>query len=146
MYLRSGSFAVRIVLTSSSRSPIIMHRSLLALLVLLPITANAAPKHPYEGLWGTNAKACRDEDGTNRMEINGGAKQFFWYETRCVASDVAPDGPHAWRMKLACEGEGDRFAKRPRLSLPSPGKLVLEDGPVGRAKRQAYVRCVIPPR
>jgi hypothetical protein len=122
-----------------------MRLFLIALLIHLPVTATAAPKNAYDGLWGTNAKACRDADGTNRMEINNGGQRFFWYETRCVASAVAPDGPRAWRMKMACEGEGDRFTKRPRLSLPSPGKLVLEDGPVGRAKRQTYVRCVTPP-
>ena len=130
--------AVRV---TSTHSPLTM-RLLLTLLILLPIAANAAPKHPYDGLWGLDAKACRDQDGKNRMEINGGGTRFFWYETRCTASAVAPEGPRAWRMKMACEGEGDRFTKRPRLSQPSPGKLILEDGPVGRAKRQAYVRCV----
>ena len=117
------------------------HTLLVAVLLSTFPAAAQQSKHPYDGLWGTDAKACRDADGTNRMEINNGGRRFFWYETRCTASAVAPDGPRAWRMTMACEGEGERFTKRPRLSLPSPDKLVLENGPVGRDKRQTYVRC-----
>ncbi len=103
---------------------------------------HAAPKYPYDGLWGSNARACRDEDGVSRMEING--NRFFWYETRCRASAVKRAGANTWTMRMACEGEGEKFNATPRLSLPAPGRLVMEKSPVGREKRQVYVRCAMP--
>ena len=44
-------------------------------------------------------------------------------------------------MRLACAGEGEKFKSNPRVSIVSDGKLVIEDGPVGQAKRQTYLRC-----
>jgi len=41
-------------------------------------------------------------------------------------------------LRLACEGEGEMVA--------ADGRLVVESGPVGQAKRQFYVRCEIPKR
>jgi len=118
--------------------------ALSALLLAAAAPAFAAPKSepPYHGLWGSNAKACRDRDGVSRMEINPNG--FYWYETRCKASGITPDGVRAWRMRLACEGEGEKFQKRTRLTLPAPNRLVLHDGPVGQSKRDAYVRCLLP--
>jgi len=115
--------------------------ALSALLLAAAAPAFAAPKSepPYHGLWGSNAKACRDRDGVSRMEINPNG--FYWYETRCKASGITPDGVRAWRIRLACEGEGEKFQKRTRLTLPAPNRLVLHDGPVGQSKRDAYVRC-----
>jgi len=115
----------------------------IAIAVVLPTdSGHAAPKYPYEGLWGSNARTCRDEDGVFRMEING--DRFFWYESRCRASDVKPAGANAWTMRMACEGEGETFKGAPRLSLPAPDRLVMEKSPVGQEKRQVYVRCAIP--
>jgi hypothetical protein len=94
---------------------------------------------PYHGLWGSNPKACRDPDGVSRLEINPNG--FYWYETRCKAAGIMPDGLRAWRMRLACEGEGEKFRARTRLTLPAPNRLVLHNGPVGQGKRDAYVRC-----
>jgi hypothetical protein len=99
----------------------------------------AKSEPPYHGLWGSNPKACRDPDGVSRMEINPNG--FYWYETRCKAAGITPDGLRAWRMRLACEGEGEKFQKRTRLTLPAPNRLVLHNGPVGQSKRDAYVRC-----
>jgi hypothetical protein len=115
--------------------------ALSVLLLAAAAPAFAAPKSepPYHGLWGSNAKACRDRDGVSRMEINPNG--FYWYETRCKASGITPDGVRAWRMRLACEGEGEKFQKRTLLTLPAPNRLVLHDGPVGQSKRDAYVRC-----
>ena len=110
-------------------------------LALAAGSAQAQPK-PYEGQWAPDRAACRDEDGVNRMEITG--NRFFWYETRCRARDVKAEGRsegRSWTMRLSCEGEGQRFNARPRLSLPAPDRLVMENSPVGRAKRQSYVRC-----
>ena len=114
----------------------------IAIAVLPAGNGNAAPKYPYEGLWGSNTKACRDEDGVSRMEINSSG--FFWYESRCRASDVKAAGTNAWTMRLACEGEGEKFKGTPRLSLPAPDRLVMEKSPVGQEKRQVYVRCAMP--
>jgi hypothetical protein len=61
---------------------------------------HAAPKYPFEGLWGSNANTCRDQDGVFRMEING--DRFFWYETRCRASAIKPAGANNWTMRRAC--------------------------------------------
>ena len=116
--------------------------ALIAIAVLPADRGHAAPKYPYEGLWGSNAKACRDEDGVSRMEING--DRFFWYETRCRASDIKPAGANAWTMKMACEGEGEKYKAAPRLLLAAPDRLVMEKPPVGQDKRQTYVRCTIP--
>jgi hypothetical protein len=102
--------------------------------------AQAQPKgQPYEGVWGPDRAACRDEDGVNRMEINENG--FFWYETRCRAREVKAAGRRSWTMRMACEGEGQRFRANPRLSLTAPNRLVMENGPVGQTKRLAYVRC-----
>ena len=103
-----------------------------------------AKRQSYEGLWGADLAACRDEDGVNRMEITG--NRFFWYETRCRAQDVKAAGPRSWTMRVACEGEGQRFRARPRISLPAPDRLVMDNAPVGPTKRQAYVRCAMPGR
>ena len=100
----------------------------------------AFANQPYEGLWGSRPKDCRDPDGVNRMEINPNG--LFWYETRCrPRGAVEQTGPKAWRMQVSCEGEGERFRARPRISLPSPDRLVMEDAPVTPVKRQSYVRC-----
>ena len=113
--------------------------------VALALPAQAQPRaeptpQPYEGLWGGDGiAACRDEDGVNRMEITG--KRLFWYETSCRALSIEAQGPRSWTMRLSCEGEGQRFRARPRLSLPAPDRLVMENAPVGPTKRQVYVSC-----
>jgi hypothetical protein len=67
-------------------------------LLLLPPPALAQPKAkslPYIGQWASSAKACRDPDGIGRMEISGGGKRFFWYESRCTATEIKPAGANA---------------------------------------------------
>lgn len=98
---------------------------------------------PYEGFWASTKKDCRDQDSANRMSIEGG-NRLYWYETRCRASEITADGKLGWKMKLACEGEGEKFRSNPRVSIAVDGKLVMDNGPVGRDKRQTYVRCEIP--
>ena len=92
--------------------------------VALPAEAQPRPNpapQAYEGLWGADGiAACRDEDGVNRMEITG--KRLFWYETRCRALSIEAQGPRSWTMRLSCEGEGQRFRARPRLSLACAGQ------------------------
>jgi hypothetical protein len=118
---------------------------LVGIAVALALPAQAQPRagptpQPYEGLWGADGiAACRDQDGVNRMEITG--KRLFWYETRCRALSIAATGPRSWTMRLSCEGEGQRFRARPRLSLATPDRLVMENAPVGPTKRQVNVRC-----
>jgi hypothetical protein len=73
------------------------------------------------------------------MEIGSG--RLFWYETRCRAQGVKAEGPRSWTMRLSCEGEGQRFSARPRLTLATPDRLVIERSPVGPGKRQIYRRC-----
>lgn len=46
-------------------------------------------------------------------------------------------------MKLACEGEGEKYRSSPRVSIAADGKLVMDNSPVGPGKRQTYVRCEI---
>src|SRR3954447_6979019 len=112
-----------------------MRVGLVGFCIALALPAQAQPRphpapQPYEGLWGADAiAACRDEDGVNRMEITG--KRLFWYETRCRALSIEAQGPRSWTMRLSCEGEGQRFNARPRLSLPAPDRLVMENAPVG---------------
>src|ERR1044071_8397970 len=75
-----------------------------------------AYRQPYEGVWGGDGiAACRDQDGVNRMKITG--DRFFWYETRCQAREIKAEGRRSWTMRVSCEGEGQRFRARPRLSL-----------------------------
>ena len=117
------------------------------LAVALALPAQAQPRAEADaaartkGLWGADGiAACRDEDGVNRMEITG--KRLFWYETRCRALSIDGRAPAAsWTMRLSCEGEGQRFRARPRLSLAAPDRLVMEKAPVGPTKRQVYLRC-----
>ena len=97
---------------------------------------------PYEGFWASTKKDCRDQDSANRMSIEGG-NRLYWYETRCRASEISADGKLGWKMKLACEGEGEKFRSNPRVSIAADGRLVMDNGPVGRDKRQTYVRCEI---
>ncbi|MBR0773545.1 hypothetical protein JQ625_01745 [Bradyrhizobium diazoefficiens] len=95
---------------------------------------------PYEGFWASTRKDCRDQDSANRMSIEGG-NRLYWYETRCRASAITPDGKLGWTMRLACEGEGEKFRANPRVSIAADGRLVMDNGPVGQARRQTYVRC-----
>ncbi|WP_441239269.1 hypothetical protein [Bradyrhizobium sp. 930_D9_N1_4] len=104
--------------------------------------APALAAQPYEGFWASTKKDCRDQDSANRMSIEGG-NRLYWYETRCRASEITADGKLGWKMKLACEGEGEKFRSNPRVSIAADGKLVMENGLVGRDKRQTYVRCEI---
>jgi len=103
-------------------------------------SASGKSKSPYDGVWASNQKACRDEDGVNRMLVQG--DRFYWYETRCRARDIKKVNDKSWTMRMSCEGEGERFRVQPRLSLPAPDRLVFERSPpVGQAKRDAYVLC-----
>ncbi|UEM16496.1 hypothetical protein J4G43_021140 [Bradyrhizobium barranii subsp. barranii] len=104
--------------------------------------APACAAQPYEGFWASTRKDCRDQDSANRMSIEGG-NRLYWYETRCRASEITADGKQSWKMRLACEGEGEKFRSDPRVSVAADGRLVIENGPVGQAKRQTYVRCEI---
>ncbi len=99
----------------------------------------------FEGFWASTKKDCRDDDSPNRMSIEGG-NRLYWYETRCRASQITADGKLSWKMRLACEGEGEKFRSNPRVSIAADGRLVMDNGPVGRAKRQTYVRCELPKR
>ena len=103
----------------------------------------ASAAQPYEGFWASTKKDCRDEDSANRMSIEGG-NRLYWYETRCRASEITADGKLGWKMRLACEGEGEKFRSNPRVSIAADGRLVMDNGPVGQAKRQTYVRCELP--
>jgi hypothetical protein len=96
-------------------------------------------RQPYEGVWGSSGAACRDQDGVNRLSIEG--NRFYWYETRCRAHDIKAENARSWAMRMSCEGEGQRFRARPRLSLATPDRLILNGGPVGPTKRDVYVRC-----
>jgi len=104
--------------------------------------APAFAAQPYEGFWASTKKDCRNDDSPNRMSIEGG-NRLYWYETRCRASEITADGKLGWTMKLACEGEGEKFRSNPRVSIAADGRLVMDNGPVGQAKRQTYVRCEI---
>ncbi|MGL9618382.1 hypothetical protein QRQ56_10300 [Bradyrhizobium sp. U531] len=104
--------------------------------------APAFAAQPYEGFWASTKKDCRDDDSPNRMSIEG-SNRLYWYETRCRASEITADGKLGWKMKLACEGEGQKFRSNPRVSIAADGKLVMDNGPVGQARRQTYVRCEI---
>ena len=111
-------------------------------MVLSLVAAPAWAAQPYEGFWASTKKDCRDQDSANRMSIEGG-NRLYWYETRCRAGEITADGKQSWKMRLACEGEGEKFRSNPRLSIAADGRLVMQNGPVGQAKRQTYVRCEI---
>src|SRR3954452_24171658 len=110
--------------------------------VLAGQCAPALAAQAYEGFWASTKKDCRDQDSANRMSIEGG-NRLYWYETRCRASEVTADGHLAWKMKLACEGEGEKYRSSSRVSIAADGKLVIDNSPVGQGKRQTYVRCEI---
>lgn len=109
-----------------------------------PAAADAARPRPYEGLWADKLATCRDPDGVDRLDIE--PTGLFWYETRCRIGSVSPAGPRAWRMRLACQGEGQRFASHPRLTLTGADRLTIAHGPVGPPSGQPvrYVRCPLP--
>lgn len=94
----------------------------------------------YEGFWASTKKDCRDQDSANRMSIEGG-NRLYWYETRCRASEITAEANRSWKMRLACEGEGEKFRSNPRISIGADSRLTIENGPVGQAKHQVYVRC-----
>jgi hypothetical protein len=103
--------------------------------------ASAAQR--YEGFWASTKKDCTNQDSANRLSIEGG-NRLYWYETRCRAGEIEADGGNAWKMRLACEGEGEKFKSNPRVSISANGNLVIDNGPAGQTKRQIYVRCAIP--
>lgn len=120
-------------------------RIAMALIISAALAGQCAPAwaaQAYEGFWASSKKDCRDQDSANRMSIEGG-NRLSWYETRCRASEITADGKLSWKMRLACEGEGEKFRSSPRVSIAADGKLVIDNGPVGQAKRQTYVRCAI---
>jgi hypothetical protein len=129
VYVMRAAFRVAMVLTLGA--------------ALASQCAPAWATQPYDGFWASTKKDCRDQDSANRMSIEGG-NRLYWYETRCRASEIAADGKLGWKMRLACEGEGEKFRSNPRVSIALDGKLVMDNGPVGRDKRQTYVRCEIP--
>jgi len=86
----------------------------------------ASAAQPYEGFWASTQKDCSDKDSANRMSIEGG-NRLYWYETRCRAGDIKPDGDRAWKMRLSCEGEGEKFKSSPQVSIATDGKLVIDN-------------------
>ena len=115
----------------------------LGFLVIVAASEAASAAQPYEGFWASTPRDCRNQDSASRLSIDG-ANRFDWYETRCRADEVKADGDRGWQVRLSCEGEGLKFKSRPRVSIAADGRLVMDNGPVGRAKRQTYVRCEIP--
>ncbi|UGX90161.1 hypothetical protein G6321_00030455 [Bradyrhizobium barranii subsp. barranii] len=128
---------------------VVVMRAVTRFAMVLSLTAALASSctaafaaQPYEGFWASTKKDCRDQDSASRMSIEGG-NRLYWYETRCRAGEITADGKQSWKMRLACEGEGEKFRSNPRVSVAADGRLVIENGPVGQAKRQTYVRCEI---
>jgi hypothetical protein len=122
-----------------------VQRIAMALMISAALAVQCAPAwaaQAYEGFWASTKKDCRDQDSANRMSIEGG-NRLYWYETRCRASEITSDGKLSWKMRLACEGEGEKFRSNPSVSIAADGKLVMDNGPVGQGKRQTYVRCEI---
>src|SRR5437588_12272460 len=102
------------------------------------LAAGCAPvwaAQAYEGIWASTKKDCRDQDSANRMSIEGG-NRLYWYETRCRAAEITADGMLSWKMRLSCEGEGEKYRSSPRVSIAADGKLMMDNGPVGQGKRQ----------
>jgi hypothetical protein len=112
-------------------------------LVVIAGCGVASAAQPYEGFWASTKKDCTDQDSANRMSIEGG-NRLYWYETRCRAGEIKPDGERAWKMRMSCEGEGMKYKSSPRVSVAADGRLVIDNGPVGENKRLTYVRCAIP--
>lgn len=100
----------------------------------------ASAAQPYDGFWAASQKDCANQDSADRLSVEGG-NRFSWYETRCRAGRIKPGGNRAWMMRLSCEGEGEKFKSSPRVSIAADDRLVIENGPVGQATRQTYVRC-----
>lgn len=111
-------------------------------LVVVAGCGAAYAAQPYEGSWASTKKDCTDQDSANRLSIEGG-NRLYWYETRCTAGGIRPDGIGAWKMRLSCEGEGEKFKSNSRVSVTADGRLAMDNGPVGPGKRQTYVRCAI---
>ena len=111
-------------------------------LVVVASCGVASAAQPYEGFWASAKKDCTDQDSANRLSIEGG-NRLYWYETRCRAGEIKPDGDRAWKMRMSCEGEGMKYESNPRVSI-ADGRLVIDNGPVGQGKRLTYVRCAIP--
>ena len=111
-------------------------------LVVVALCGVASAAQPYEGFWASAKKDCTDQDSANRLSIEGG-NRLYWYETRCRAGEIKPDGDRAWKMRMSCEGEGMKYESNPRVSI-ADGRLVIDNGPVGQGKRLTYVRCAIP--
>lgn len=121
-------------------------RALSLLAAGLVVVAGCGAAHAaqsYEGFWASTKKDCTDRDSANRLSIEGG-NRLYWYETRCTAGEIKPDGDRAWKMRMSCEGEGMKYKSSPRVSIAADGKLVMDNGPVGQGKRQTYVRCESP--
>ena len=93
---------------------------------------------PYDGVWGDVNHSCQAED--YRMFAKG--NRFEWYETRCRARRLSGTGTTR-RFEMSCRGEGKTWRSVTRVSLPSPGRLVMENAPVGPTKKQVYKRCPI---
>jgi hypothetical protein len=75
-------------------------------------SAQAAP--PYAGQWAVEGpNACRD-GADDDLKATFTAHQFNYYASACrVASSrrLSKSGDNAHRLKLQCEGEGQKFAR-----------------------------------
>ena len=102
-------------------------------LAALPLIAGAALGEPlpFDGRWGWNVEACAYEPGESDMVptviANG---EILYYESLCTIESVEPiggEGGSAWRVGLACGGEGETWTKE--------SILAIDDG-AGERRRQ----------
>lgn len=91
-------------------------RVALAAMVLALITpqalAQGAP--PYAGRWAVEGPdACRD-GANDDLKVTFSARQFDYYASACrvtASRRLSKSGGNAHRLKLQCEGEGQKFAR-----------------------------------
>lgn len=106
---------------------------LIAGLILVPFLAGGALAQPlpFDGRWGWNVDACAYKAGESDMVpvvIANGEIQY--YESHCTIERIEPvglDGGTAWRVEMACGGEGETWT--------AESILAIDDG-AGERRRQ----------
>lgn len=91
------------------------HAALATLMVVAALTgATAQEATPYAGQWAVEGPyACRDGSNDD-LKVTFTAKQLDYYASACrVVSSrrLSKSGGNAHRLKLQCEGEGQKFAR-----------------------------------
>ena len=100
-------------------------------------TSVGAQEQPFEGAWGRLIEDCRNQTESDSLLVITGTK-LQRYEQECKIERIIPREPGTWRMRLACEKEGDKSTLMSTISVLPDGRLRVKQ--VG-GRSETFIRC-----